>query len=81
MRFTGVIRPIDDLGRIVLPIELRKALHIEKKDLLEIFVDGSYIVLKKHQNSCILCGDINNLIEYKNQTICKTCIESLNNKK
>ena len=49
MKFTGVIRPIDDLGRVVLPIELRKSLNIEKKDLLEIFVDGSNIILKKHQ--------------------------------
>lgn len=80
MKFTGVIRPIDDLGRVVLPIELRKSMNIEKKDLLEIFVDGSNIVLKKHQNACVFCGDTDNLIEYKNQTICKNCIETLNKK-
>ena len=81
MKFTGVIRPIDELGRVVLPIELRKSMNIKKKDLLEIFVEGSHIILKRHQDSCILCDSTENLVEYKNQTICKNCILTLNNKK
>lgn len=81
MKFTGVIRPIDELGRVVLPIELRKSMNIKKKDLLEIFVEGSHIILKRHQDSCIFCDSTENLVEYKNQTICKNCILTLNNKK
>lgn len=81
MKFTGIIRPIDDLGRIVLPIELRKKLNIEKKDLLEIFVDGTNIVLKKCQKSCVFCENTDDLIDYKEKTICKDCIKNLKNNK
>ena len=77
MKFTGVIRPIDDLGRVVLPIELRKSLNIEKKDLLEIFVDGSNIILKKHQKSCVFCENTDELTDFKGKTVCKNCIKNL----
>ncbi len=73
MKDTGIIRPIDDLGRIVLPIELRKSLNINKKDLLEIFVDESQIILKKYNSSCIFCGSTENVEKFKNQFVCENC--------
>ena len=73
MKATGVIRPIDDLGRIVLPIELRKVMNINSKDMLEIFVDGSQIILKKYHKSCVFCGENEDLTNFKDQYICKKC--------
>ena len=58
MKSTGIVRKVDELGRIVLPIELRRTLDIAEKDALEIYVDGSTIVLKKYRPSCIFCGPV-----------------------
>lgn len=55
MRDTGIVRKIDELGRIVLPIELRREMGIEEKDTLSILIDGEHIVLKKHSPSCFIC--------------------------
>ncbi|MDQ5983715.1 MAG: hypothetical protein RUMPE_00741 [Eubacteriales bacterium SKADARSKE-1] len=77
MKATGVIRPIDDLGRIVLPIELRKVMNLNSKDLLEIFVDGPQIILKKYHKSCIFCGENEDLIDFKGQCICEKCKNDL----
>ena len=57
MKSTGIVRKVDDLGRIVLPIELRRTLDINERDSIEIFVDGNQIVLKKYSPSCIFCGE------------------------
>ena len=57
MKATGVVRKIDELGRIVLPVELRRTLNIGVKDSMEIFVDGDCIVLKQYRPCCIFCGD------------------------
>ena len=57
MKATGIVRKVDELGRIVLPIELRRTLDIAERDPLEIYVDGSSIVLNKYQPACIFCGD------------------------
>lgn len=57
MKSTGIVRKVDELGRIVLPIELRRTLDIAEKDSLEIYVDGASIVLKKYQPACIFCDD------------------------
>ena len=56
MKATGIVRKVDELGRIVLPIELRRTLNIEIKDPLEIYVDGESIMLKKYQPACVFCG-------------------------
>ena len=56
MKSTGIVRKVDDLGRIVLPIELRRTLDIHERDSIEIFVDGNQIVLKKYSPACIFCG-------------------------
>ncbi|MBR1778962.1 MAG: AbrB/MazE/SpoVT family DNA-binding domain-containing protein [Clostridia bacterium] len=77
MKATGVVRPIDNLGRIVLPIELRRIMNLNEKDLLEIFVEENRIVLEKYQRSCIFCGSNENVIEYRDKTVCKDCIKQL----
>ena len=77
MKSTGIIRKIDDLGRIVLPMELRKKLGIDQRDPIEIYVDGDAIILKKHETACIFCGSNKNLIEYKGKHICGDCAKKI----
>lgn len=79
LKSTGIVRKIDDLGRIVIPIELRKNMNIDKKDPMEIFTDGSKIILQKYEPGCDLCGSMEDLIEYEGQHICKSCIHKLEN--
>lgn len=69
MKSTGIVRKVDELGRIVLPIELRRNLRIEEKDSLEIFIDSDKIILKKYEPSDIFTGSMNNLIEYKGKKV------------
>lgn len=75
MKDTGIVRMVDNLGRIVLPMELRRQLEIGEKDPLEIFVDGSDIILRKHGMRCTLCGenDANQLLNFNGKTVCKAC--------
>ena len=77
MKSTGVVRRLDKVGRIVFPVELRKALDIEEKDALEIYVDGEQIILKKYEPACIFCGDARDVVNYKGKNICKNCMEEL----
>lgn len=77
MKATGITRRVDELGRIVLPIELRRGLDIEEKDLLEIYVEGSSIILKKYEKACIFCGSNDGISEFKNRNVCKACRESI----
>lgn len=74
MKATGIVRKIDDLGRIVIPRELRKLLDINERDPLEIFVDGSFIMLQKYQSSCIFCTSTRNISRYKDKSICLKCL-------
>lgn len=77
MKATGIVRKIDELGRVVLPIELRRTLGMKVRDPLEIYVDGESIILKKYAPSCIFCGESDNLVKYKGKKICRKCIEKL----
>ena len=79
MKSTGVVRKVDELGRIVIPIELRRTLDIAEKDALEIYVDGDTILLKKYQPACIFCGEANDVTNYKGKKICKSCLIELKN--
>ena len=79
MKSTGIIRKLDELGRVVIPIELRNKFNITEKDPIEIYVDGSNIILKKYENTCIFCGSTENLKEFKDKQICKKCLKKLNN--
>ncbi len=80
MKSTGIVRKVDELGRIVLPIELRRTLGIEEKDRIEIFVDGESIVLRKYQPACIFCDNAKDIINYKGRNICPDCIRAMNDK-
>ena len=79
MKATGIVRKVDELGRIVLPIELRRTLNIEIKDPLEIYVDGESIMLKKYQPSCIFCDGMDDIQTFQGKNVCKHCIEKLTN--
>ena len=77
MKSTGIVRKVDELGRIVLPIELRRTLGIEEKDRIEIFVDGESIILRKYQPACIFCDNAKDIINYKGKNICSACMKEL----
>ena len=77
MKSTGIVRKVDELGRVVLPIELRRTMNIEVKDALEIYVDGDQIVLKKYEPSCIFCGNAKDIIHYKGKNVCSACAHEL----
>ena len=77
MKSVGIVRKVDELGRIVLPAELRNSLGIEKRHPLEIYVDSEYIILKKYQPDCIFCGDVQNVSQYKGKNICQSCLAEL----
>ncbi|MEW9672663.1 AbrB/MazE/SpoVT family DNA-binding domain-containing protein [Ammoniphilus sp. 3BR4] len=77
LKSTGIVRKVDELGRVVIPIELRRTLGIGEKDALEIFVDGERIILKKYEPSCIFTGNAENLVHYKGKMISKECIQEL----
>ena len=77
MKSTGIVRRVDELGRIVLPIELGRTLDITERDSLEIYVDGSSIILKKYQPACIFCDDAKDVVSYKGKNICAKCLKEL----
>ena len=77
MKSTGIVRKVDELGRVVIPIELRRTLNIEEKDSLEIYVDGEHIILKKYEPACIFCGNAKDITNYKGKNICPGCMEEL----
>ncbi len=79
MKATGIIRRVDELGRVVIPIEIRNQFNIVEKDPIEIYVDGSSIVLKKFEPNCIFCGSTKNLIEFKDKLICEKCSTNIAN--
>lgn len=81
MKSTGIVRKVDELGRVVIPIEIRNQFEIAEKDPIEIYVDGSSIILKKYEKSCFFCGNTKKIIEYKNKLICNKCLEQIKNLK
>ncbi len=77
MRLTGAFRKVDELGRIVLPADIRKALDIQPQDSMEIYVERDCIVLQKFQPACVLCGSPEGLVTYRGRNICEECRENL----
>ncbi len=77
MKSTGIVRRIDELGRIVLPAELRRTLNIGERETMEIFVDGSSIVLKKYSPTCIFCDSARDVVLFKGKNICTRCLRQL----
>ena len=77
MKSTGIVRKIDELGRIVLPMELRKVLNLNVKDSIEIYVEGDNIILKKYEPCCIFCGESANVTHFKGKNVCESCKKEL----
>ena len=79
MKSTGIVRRVDELGRIVLPIEIRKVMGINEKDAIEIFTDSDKIILQKYQPACIFCNEAEDIVYFNDKRICTSCIEKLKN--
>ncbi len=77
MKATGIIRKVDEVGRIVLPSELRAVLDIDNRDSVEIFTEDNKIILKKYEPACIFCGETDNVTLFKNKQICACCLKEL----
>ena len=77
MKATGIVRPVDPLGRVVIPVELRRNLNIKTDDSLEVFVDGEYIMLKKYEPACIFCGNAKDVENIRGKNVCKDCLEEM----
>lgn len=77
MKSTGIVRKVDELGRIVLPIEMRRTLDIAEKDTLEVYVEGDSIILRKYQDACVFCDSVRDLVNFKGRCVCQDCIAML----
>lgn len=77
MKATGILRKVDGLGRITLPMELRRALDISENDQLEIHLDADQIILRKYEKCCIFCGATGQLAHHRDKLVCQDCIEAL----
>lgn len=77
MKSTGIVRKLDQLGRIVIPIELRRTLGINDRDALEIFTDDDRIILRKFQPTCIFCESADDVVRYNDKLICRRCLAAL----
>ena len=77
MKATGIVRKIDELGRVVLPIELRRTMNLEVRDPVEIFMDGDSIVLRKYEAACIFCGSSHQLTLFRGKQVCGECLRQL----
>ncbi|NMB16442.1 MAG: AbrB/MazE/SpoVT family DNA-binding domain-containing protein [Firmicutes bacterium] len=77
LKSTGIVRKVDELGRVVIPIELRRTLRIKEKDPLEIYVDEGNIVLKKYEPACVFCGNSENMTSFRGRNICLDCLKQL----
>ncbi len=77
MKSTGIVRKVDELGRIVLPIELRRTLGIDEKDSLEIYVDQERIILKKYEPACVFCGNASDNQIFHGKNVCRECATAM----
>jgi len=79
VKATGIVRKVDELGRVVIPIELRRTLGIAERDALEIYTDEDRIVLQKYEPtcSCIFCGSTDDVTSFKSRNICRKCVKEL----
>lgn len=77
MKSTGIVRKVDELGRVVIPIELRRTLGIEEKDALEIYVDDEKIILKKYEPACVFCGNAADVRVFKGKQVCQECARDM----
>lgn len=78
MKSTGIVRKVDELGRIVIPIELRRILDVQERDELEIYMDGDRIILQKYEPTCVFCSSNLGLVSYRGKNVCRVCIREMN---
>lgn len=81
MKSTGIVRRIDELGRVVIPIELRRTLDISRSDPIEFYTEDDEIILKKFQNRCVICGNAENVTEFKRKMLCDECRKGISTHK
>lgn len=80
MKSTGIVRPVDKLGRIVIPKEIRHMLNVEDDaDSMEIFLENNMIILKKYEPACMFCGEAKSIVNFKGRNICDKCLKELGN--
>ncbi len=77
MKATGIVRKLDQLGRIVIPKELRTTFELKENDPIEIFVDGSDIILRKYQPACIFCNEATDVVQFEGKNVCKNCLAKI----
>ncbi|RKQ85647.1 AbrB/MazE/SpoVT family DNA-binding domain-containing protein [Brockia lithotrophica] len=77
MRTTGIVRKIDELGRIVIPSDIRRELGLGERDLVEIAVERDAIVIRRFEPACVFCGSREDLFEYRGKTVCRRCAQAL----
>lgn len=77
MKSTGIIRKVDELGRIVLPIEIRRTLDIAERDEIEIYMENDRIVLQKYEPACLFCGSSRGLITFQRKNVCQECVRKM----
>lgn len=77
MKATGIVRRVDELGRIVIPKETRRVLDIKEGDPLEIYTDSEMIIFKKYEPGCVFCGQVNSVENFKGKHICKDCLDEI----
>ena len=77
MKDTGIVRRVDDLGRIVIPMELRRTLGISVKDPMAIWVEGDRIMLTKYKDACILCGSEDDVTQVHGRSVCASCVSEI----
>ncbi len=77
MKSTGIVRKVDELGRIVIPIGIREAMEIKPGDPLEIFTDAEKVIFQKYQPSCIFCNNADDIIYFNGKRICATCLTKI----
>jgi len=81
MKSTGIVRKIDDLGRIVIPKELRMTMNLKRKDPMEIFVEGDNIIITKYEKGCLFCGETRRTFDFEGKVVCKDCLDKMEEEK
>ena len=77
MKDTGILRPVDALGRVVIPVEIRRSLGIKTEDFLEVYLQGDKVILQKHEDSCVFCGSTENIENVRGKNVCRNCLKEI----
>ena len=77
MKSTGIVRKVDELGRVVLPIELRRSLELDSREPMEIFVEGDTVFLRKYRQECIFCDETEEIVSFRGKSVCPACIRRM----